>query len=151
MTELAGWTHAYSGKVRDLYTSPGQPGRVLVVASDRVSAFDHVLQPGIPGKGALLTKLSLWWFAQLDGVPNHLVEGDWGLPPAQADSTGSTRSTEVVSTSPTHDAGVSTSSTGDTAISADSTSDTAGSTSSTSDTAGATGSTSDTAISTGST
>ena len=68
-----GWQHAYSGKVRDLYTSPSQPGRMLVVASDRVSAFDHVLEPGIPGKGALLTKLSLWWFDQLAGVPNHLV------------------------------------------------------------------------------
>ncbi|HEU4807828.1 MAG TPA: phosphoribosylaminoimidazolesuccinocarboxamide synthase [Homoserinimonas sp.] len=73
MTELPGWELAYSGKVRDLYTSPSQPGRMLVVASDRVSAFDHMLEPGIPGKGALLTKLSLWWFAQLDGVPNHLV------------------------------------------------------------------------------
>ena len=76
MTELPGWDHAYSGKVRDLYTSPSQPGRMLVVASDRVSAFDHVLEPGIPGKGALLTTLSLWWFAQLDGVPNHLVTDD---------------------------------------------------------------------------
>ncbi len=67
------WQHEYSGKVRDLYLSDLEPGRALVVASDRVSAFDHVLEPGIPGKGALLTKLSLWWFAQLD-VPNHLVE-----------------------------------------------------------------------------
>ncbi|WP_167050660.1 phosphoribosylaminoimidazolesuccinocarboxamide synthase [Salinibacterium sp. ZJ77] len=67
------WKHEYSGKVRDLYLSDLEPGRALVVASDRVSAFDHVLQPGIPGKGALLTTLSLWWFAQLD-VPNHLVE-----------------------------------------------------------------------------
>jgi phosphoribosylaminoimidazole-succinocarboxamide synthase len=75
MSELAGWQHAYSGKVRDLYTSPAAPGRMLVVASDRVSAFDHVLEPGIPGKGALLTKLSLWWFAELQGVPNHLVAG----------------------------------------------------------------------------
>jgi len=73
MTSLDGWEHTYSGKVRDLYTSPSQPGRMLVVASDRVSAFDHVLEPGIPGKGALLTRLSLWWFEQLDGVPNHLV------------------------------------------------------------------------------
>jgi phosphoribosylaminoimidazole-succinocarboxamide synthase len=79
MTSLEGWNHAYSGKVRDLYTSPSQPGRMLVVASDRISAFDHVLEPGIPGKGALLTKLSLWWFGQLDGVPNHLV-GDVSLP-----------------------------------------------------------------------
>jgi len=74
VTSLDGWEHAYSGKVRDLYTSPSQPGRMLVVASDRVSAFDHVLEPGIPGKGALLTKLSLWWFGQLEGVPNHLVD-----------------------------------------------------------------------------
>ncbi|MDH6423289.1 phosphoribosylaminoimidazolesuccinocarboxamide synthase [Aurantimicrobium minutum] len=77
--DLAGWEHAYSGKVRDLYVPTGQTlestPRVLVVASDRVSAFDHVLEPGIPGKGELLTKLSLWWFEQL-GVPNHLREGD---------------------------------------------------------------------------
>ena len=70
--QLAGWTHTYSGKVRDLYESPDLPDAVLMVASDRVSAFDHVLEPGIPGKGALLTSLSRWWFAHLD-VPNHLV------------------------------------------------------------------------------
>lgn len=69
---LIGWQHEYSGKVRDLYTSADQPGRMLVVASDRVSAYDHVLEPGIPGKGELLTRLSLWWFDRLD-VPNHLV------------------------------------------------------------------------------
>ena len=76
---LNGWTHAYSGKVRDLYVPAGETlestPRVLVVASDRVSAFDHVLEPGIPGKGELLTTLSMWWFNQL-GVPNHLREGD---------------------------------------------------------------------------
>jgi phosphoribosylaminoimidazole-succinocarboxamide synthase len=76
--ELAGWTHAYSGKVRDLYVEEGvadlaAASRVLVVASDRVSAFDYVLSPGIPGKGELLTTLSLWWFDQLRGIPNHLV------------------------------------------------------------------------------
>ncbi len=69
----------YSGKVRDLYrpdtgaegaTAPA--GTMLVVASDRVSAFDHVLSPGIPGKGELLTTLSLWWFDTLADVPNHL-------------------------------------------------------------------------------
>ncbi|RLK52311.1 phosphoribosylaminoimidazolesuccinocarboxamide synthase [Microbacterium telephonicum] len=83
---LPGWNHVYSGKVRDLYR-PDDAGdeRMLVVASDRVSAFDHVLSPGIPGKGALLTSLSLWWFAQLAGadggraLPNHLT-GD--APPA---------------------------------------------------------------------
>ena len=78
MTHLAGWDHVYSGKVRGLYVPSGQSlessENVLVVASDRVSAFDHVLSPGIPGKGELLTSLSLWWFNQLD-VPNHLREG----------------------------------------------------------------------------
>lgn len=77
--DLPGWAPAYSGKVRDLYVPTGETlestPRVLVVASDRVSAFDHVLEPGIPGKGELLTQLSMWWFDQL-GVPNHLREGD---------------------------------------------------------------------------
>ncbi|GAB3136854.1 phosphoribosylaminoimidazolesuccinocarboxamide synthase [Marisediminicola antarctica] len=90
-TDLPGWTHHYSGKVRDLYSSPKYPGRMLVVASDRVSAFDHILEPGIPGKGSLLTQLSLWWFAQLDGIPNHIVapvaddpEASVGLPESVA-------------------------------------------------------------------
>lgn len=79
---LPGWLHAYSGKVRDLYV-PDLPALggvhplgdvVLVVASDRVSAFDHVLSPGIADKGVVLTQLSLWWFDQLaDLVPNHVV------------------------------------------------------------------------------
>ena len=72
--DLPGWTHTYSGKVRDLYSSAEHPDVVLMVASDRVSAFDHVLDPGIPGKGALLTTLSKWWFDQLADVPNHLTE-----------------------------------------------------------------------------
>ena len=70
--QLDGWDHTYSGKVRDLYTSADHPNQVLMVASDRVSAFDHVLEPGIPGKGELLTQLTLWWLSRLD-VPNHLV------------------------------------------------------------------------------
>jgi len=78
VSELPGWVHVYSGKVRDLYVPEGasgldDTGSVLVVASDRVSAFDHVLEPGIPGKGELLTTLSLWWFDRLDDVPNHLI------------------------------------------------------------------------------
>lgn len=85
---LPGWHHVYSGKVRDLYENPDEPGRMLVVASDRVSAFDHVLEPGIPGKGALLTRLSLWWFAQLD-VPNHLVPAPVETPAARGISTSS--------------------------------------------------------------
>jgi len=76
------WERFYSGKVRDLYRSPDRPGRLLIIATDRVSAFDHVLEPSIPGKGALLTRLSRWWFAKLDGVPNHLA------PDAEATAIG---------------------------------------------------------------
>ena len=73
---LAGWRHTYSGTVRDLYEpETGDGAFLLVVASDRISAFDHVLEPPISGKGALLTGLSRWWFDQLD-VPNHLVDAD---------------------------------------------------------------------------
>jgi len=94
--ELPGWTHVYSGKVRDLYV-PAAVSRVatdsddvaaeglldqrndtvLVVASDRISAYDHVLGTEIPDKGRVLTQLSLWWFEQLsagsDPVENHVV------------------------------------------------------------------------------
>ncbi|WP_405088023.1 phosphoribosylaminoimidazolesuccinocarboxamide synthase [Microbispora sp. NBC_01389] len=67
--------HLHSGKVRDLYETP--EGLLLMVASDRISAFDHVLEPGIPDKGEILTRLSLWWFEQLkDVVPNHVVSAD---------------------------------------------------------------------------
>ena len=67
-----GWRHVYSGKVRDLYEHDDHPALMLVVASDRVSAFDHVLEPGIPGKGPLLTQLTRWWFARI-AAPNHLA------------------------------------------------------------------------------
>lgn len=78
---MNGWELDYSGKVRDLYRSEDRPGEVLMVASDRISAFDHVLEPSIPHKGELLTQLSMWWFDQLDGVPNHLVPGSaTGIP-----------------------------------------------------------------------
>lgn len=68
--EIAGWRHIYSGKVRDLYESADQSDLLLVVASDRVSAFDTILKPEIPDKGKNLTQLTLWWFDQLD-VANH--------------------------------------------------------------------------------
>ncbi|MFM6977815.1 MAG: phosphoribosylaminoimidazolesuccinocarboxamide synthase [Micrococcales bacterium] len=70
---IPGWTHVYSGKVRDLYESenPNYAHLILVVASDRVSAFDHVLEPAIPNKGKHLTTLTNWWFDRLD-VPNHV-------------------------------------------------------------------------------
>ncbi len=75
---LEGWQHVYSGKVRDLYVPAGtqqaeESEYLLVVASDRISAFDHVLEPPIAGKGAVLTALSHWWFEQFE-VANHLVE-----------------------------------------------------------------------------
>ena len=72
MTDLR---HLHSGKVRDLYETPD--GLLLMVASDRISAYDFVLPTPIPDKGAVLTQLSLWWFEQLaDVVPNHLVSTD---------------------------------------------------------------------------
>jgi phosphoribosylaminoimidazole-succinocarboxamide synthase len=65
--------HLYSGKVRELYEA--DDGTLLLVASDRISAFDYVLATPIPDKGKILTQLSLWWFDQLaDLVPNHLVD-----------------------------------------------------------------------------
>ncbi len=72
--ELPGYTHVYSGKVRDLYTPTGEENQLLLVASDRISAFDFVLDTPIPDKGKVLTQLSLWWFEQLqDLLPNHVV------------------------------------------------------------------------------
>jgi phosphoribosylaminoimidazole-succinocarboxamide synthase len=82
--ELPGYRHVYSGKVRDLYAPEGDDAHLLVVATDRISAYDHVLASTIPDKGRVLTQLSLWWFAQLeDLVPNHLVAGE--VPDAVAD------------------------------------------------------------------
>ncbi|MHA7176767.1 phosphoribosylaminoimidazolesuccinocarboxamide synthase [Arthrobacter sp. Sr24] len=99
---LPGWNHVYSGKVRDLYVPAladdsvesqthsvtpfaGRDDVVLVVASDRISAFDHILSTEIPDKGRILTGLSLWWFEQLN-VPNHLVATtvEDGVPAAVA-------------------------------------------------------------------
>jgi phosphoribosylaminoimidazole-succinocarboxamide synthase len=70
--DIPGATHLHSGKVRDLYEVAD--GHLLMVASDRISAFDFILTPGIPDKGEILTRMSLWWFDQLaDLVPNHVV------------------------------------------------------------------------------
>jgi len=72
---IDGWNHLRSGKVRDLYTNDA--GELLIVASDRISAFDYILPTPIPGKGALLTQLSLFWFEMFqDVVPNHLITTD---------------------------------------------------------------------------
>jgi phosphoribosylaminoimidazole-succinocarboxamide synthase len=65
--------HLYSGKVRELYQAAD--GVLLLVATDRISAFDHVLPTAIPDKGKILTQLSLWWFERLaDIVPHHLLD-----------------------------------------------------------------------------
>lgn len=81
--ELPGYAHVYSGKVRDLYapldpaTGETRTDQLLLVASDRLSAYDHVLETPIPDKGAVLTQLSLWWFEQLaDVVPDHVLSTD---------------------------------------------------------------------------
>ena len=72
---IEGATHLHSGKVRDLYRLAG--GELLMVASDRISAFDYVLETPIPDKGEILTRMSLWWFARLDDlVPHHILSTD---------------------------------------------------------------------------
>jgi phosphoribosylaminoimidazole-succinocarboxamide synthase len=80
--QLPGYELVYSGKVRDLYVPVAADGsrveeQLLLVASDRLSAFDFILDTPIPDKGIVLTKLSLWWFDQLaDLVPNHVLSTD---------------------------------------------------------------------------
>ncbi|MFL6159551.1 MAG: phosphoribosylaminoimidazolesuccinocarboxamide synthase, partial [Marmoricola sp.] len=76
---IEGAEHLHSGKVRDLYRMTGgeHAGRLLMVASDRISAYDFVLDSTIPDKGTILTRMSLWWFDQLLSlVPNHVVSTD---------------------------------------------------------------------------
>ena len=79
---LPGYEHIYSGKVRDLYAPLDEAGtprtdQVLLVASDRISAYDFILSTPIPDKGKVLTQLSLWWFEQMaDLVPNHVISTD---------------------------------------------------------------------------
>ncbi|MFT4262140.1 MAG: phosphoribosylaminoimidazolesuccinocarboxamide synthase [Nocardioides sp.] len=76
---IDGARHLHSGKVRDLYELTEGPyaGELLMVASDRISAFDHVFDTTIPDKGEILTRLSLWWFEQLDDlVPTHVLSAE---------------------------------------------------------------------------
>ena len=74
--QIAGWKHVYSGKVRDLYESEkaSLSDLILIVASDRISAFDNILDPAIPGKGENLTAVTNFWFEKLP-VANHLATG----------------------------------------------------------------------------
>jgi phosphoribosylaminoimidazole-succinocarboxamide synthase len=79
---VTGLKQLAAGKVRDLYAAPD--GLLLVVASDRISAYDHVLPTPIPDKGRVLTALSVWWFERLsDLVPHHLVAVDGPAIPAE--------------------------------------------------------------------
>lgn len=78
--QVPGLVHLHTGKVRDLYQT--ETGDLVMVASDRISAYDWVLPTEIPDKGRVLTQLSLWWFDQLaDLVPNHVLDTE---PPAGA-------------------------------------------------------------------
>ncbi|HEX7180358.1 MAG TPA: phosphoribosylaminoimidazolesuccinocarboxamide synthase [Thermoanaerobaculia bacterium] len=73
-SDLPGLPPPRRGKVRDVYDLGDV---LLIVASDRLSAYDHVLQPGIPGKGKILNQISNFWFDRLAGlVPNHLLATD---------------------------------------------------------------------------
>lgn len=81
-TDLSGFSLVRRGKVRDVYDLP--PDRLLIVATDRISAFDCILGTPIPQKGVLLNKLSLFWFELTRGiVPNHIVESDVAKFPAE--------------------------------------------------------------------
>ena len=86
--QVPGLTHLHTGKVRDLYATAS--GDLVMVASDRVSAYDWVLPTEIPDKGRLLTALSLWWFDRLaDIVPAHVLS-DTPPPGAPEDWRGRT-------------------------------------------------------------
>ena len=78
--DLPGYAHVYSGKVRELYapidesTGAARQDQLLLVATDRISAYDYILASEIPDKGKVLTQLSLWWFEQLtDIIPNQVI------------------------------------------------------------------------------
>ena len=76
-TDFPGLHLIHRGKVRDMYAIPGHDDKLLMVASDRISAYDVVMDTPVPGKGAVLTSLSLFWFELLgDIVENHLISAE---------------------------------------------------------------------------
>lgn len=79
-TKIPGAKKLFSGKVRDVYTVDKE--HLLIVSTDRVSAFDHVFQNGIPGKGIILNQISNLWFSKMTFVKNHIVETDFAKFPA---------------------------------------------------------------------
>ncbi len=79
-TDLGSLPLTARGKVRDIYALPDE--RLLFIATDRISAFDHVLATGIPDKGRILTQISLFWFETLrELVPNHLITAQTDIYP----------------------------------------------------------------------
>ncbi|MFG2821872.1 phosphoribosylaminoimidazolesuccinocarboxamide synthase [Kitasatospora sp. NPDC048365] len=95
--QVPGLVHLHTGKVRDLYRA--ENGDLVMVASDRTSAFDWVLPNEIPDKGRILTQLSLWWFERIaDLVPNHVVstEVPVGAPADWAGRTMICRNLEMI-------------------------------------------------------
>jgi phosphoribosylaminoimidazole-succinocarboxamide synthase len=95
--QVPGLVHLHTGKVRDLYRN--EAGDLVMVASDRMSAYDWVLPTEIPDKGRVLTQLSLWWFDQLaDLVPNHVLSTELpeGAPEDWAERTLICRNLEMV-------------------------------------------------------
>ncbi len=84
-TQLAGYKLLGRGKVRDVYEAPSAD-RLLIITTDRISAFDYILPTGIPDKGRVLTQMTLFWLDFLkDLVPNHFISTDTaGLPPEMA-------------------------------------------------------------------
>ena len=76
-TDFPGLTLVHRGKVRDMYAIDGHDEMLLMVATDRISAYDVVMDDPVPGKGTVLTELSLFWFDLLgDIVENHLISAD---------------------------------------------------------------------------
>ena len=76
-TDCPNLTLLHRGKVRDMYEIPGHGDKLLMVATDRISAYDVVMADPVPGKGKILTEISLFWFKLLgDSVPNHLISAD---------------------------------------------------------------------------
>lgn len=73
--KIPGVRKKYSGKVRDIYTVDKE--HLLIVSTDRISAFDHVFPNGIPGKGVILNKISNLWFKNIKSIKNHIVEDDF--------------------------------------------------------------------------
>ena len=89
--EITGWTHLASGKVRDIYAPDGEDpagvGALLMVTSDRISAYDRVLPTPIPGKGKILNQMAIWWMGELRGiVDNHLLAVGRAAPANAADA-----------------------------------------------------------------